>query len=200
MTDKQVFNQNWTILYTQEQVDGALSKLCSAIQYGSDPTKPLVIISLLKGGLWTGYRLLNLLEEKFPGRFPDIRIGHMGLSSYGDSRTPTEVKVVHTLDLDVRDLEKASIWVVDDIWDSGETMKTACDRVRRMGGCNVHTCVLVYRCPGTIPGFPDRPNFWGFQYDGPEFFVGCGMGLGEKYRHHRALYIEKTHSQENEYA
>lgn len=190
--DHAVFHHNWKLVHGRREVETALKDMACAVERMSHPKRPLVLISLLKGGLWTGYQLLFLLEERFPGRFHDIRVGHLGISSYGDQTKPGGIKITHTLDLDVKDLERAIIWIVDDIWDTGKTMETACDRVRRLGGIDIQTCVLVFRCEGAAPDFPHRPNVWGFKYEGKEFFAGCGMGIGEQHRHHPELYVEKS--------
>lgn len=190
--EQDVFERNWELQYTSQQVQYALQDMTNMIVGSSDQKHPLVLVLLLKGGLWTGYNILNLITTMFSGYFVDIRIGHMGLSSYGDQKVPGDVKVVHTLDLDVKDLEESTIWIIDDIWDTGNTMKTACDRVRRMGGTDLNTGVLVYRCGGQVQTPPNGPNVYGFKYEGEEFFAGCGMGIGEQHRYHPELYIEKS--------
>lgn len=187
-----VFEHNWKLEYTRQEVADALRQMCTSMMELSDNTRPLVLIPLLKGGLWAGYHLLFLFEQMYAGRFRDTRIGHMGLSSYGDQRVPGDVKVTHTLDLDVKDLERAVVWVIDDIWDTGNTMKTAHDRIRRLGGIDLQTCVLVYRCSGPAQNPPNGPDVYGFKYEGKEFFAGCGMGIGEQHRHHPELYVEKN--------
>lgn len=190
--DYQVFNHNWRLAYSSQHVQYALGQMTHAIVRLSNPKHPLVLISLLKGGVWTGYNLLHQITDMFLGRFKDIRIGHMGLSSYGNNKVPEDVKIIYTLDLDISDLEGADIWIIDDIWDTGKTMKTAYDRVRRMGGADLRTCVLVYRRKAAIQDPPNGPHVYGFLHEGDEFFVGCGMGIGEQYRYLPELYVEKN--------
>lgn len=180
-------------VFSREEVSTALQNMAGSIRRLSCtvPQRPLVLISLLKGGLWTGYQLLNRIQPLVEV-FPDIRVGHMGISSYGGGTVPGEVKVTHTLDLSPSDLEGSVVWIVDDIWDSGNTMKVAMDRVKRLGGIDLYTCVLVYRYNGCAPDFPNRPNIWGLKYEGSEFLAGCGMGMGELHRHHPSIFAEVT--------
>ncbi len=146
--------------------------------------KPLVLIAVLKGGVWTTYRLLDALSLYYT----DIRVGHMGISSYGNGRKPDQMKVTSTLDLSVEDVQGADVWLVDDIWDTGATMQKAKEIVGLMRPGILKTAVLVRRI-GADPLYHDSPDVAGFRYRDNGFLAGCGMGCGEIHRHHDCVYI-----------
>lgn len=71
------------------------------------------------------------------------------------------------------------VLVVDDVCDSGRTLEELEKAILARGAREVRTVVLVRR-------LLDRPTFvpcWvGFQYEGPEWFVGYGMDDNERWR------------------
>lgn len=177
-------DDRWVQLYSSHAVRCALHSMSKDIVASTEPTEPLVLISILKGGLWTAYQLLYHIADE---RQFDIRIGHMGISSYGDGRTPGKMKVVHTLDLDVEDVSGGHVWIIDDIWDTGGTMREAQRRVQLMQPGCIETATLVSRVTHSEKV---GPSVCGFKYEGTGFLVGCGMGIGELDRHHSSIYVE----------
>jgi hypoxanthine-guanine phosphoribosyltransferase len=184
------FHDNWTKLYSSLEVQKNLDRMAVEMSLCTPSDKPLTLITILKGGLWTAYHLLYRLAGKYP--HPDIRIGHMGLSSYGNGRVPGEMKVTSTLDLDIKDLQDTYVWLIDDIWHTGQTLEEAKKRIKLMGAEIRGAGVLVFRNQGPSPAW-NGPGVYGFQYGGPEFLAGCGMGIGELHRHHPEIYREKNH-------
>lgn len=80
------------------------------------------------------------------------------------------------------------VLVVDDVCDSGRTLEELEKALMARGAREVRTAVLVRR-------LLDRPTFvpcWsGFQYEGPEWFVGYGMDDSERWRNLPGVYIIK---------
>lgn len=177
----------WKLLYSSQEVDEVISKnMKSKILRFSppNPNRPLVIIAILKGGVWAAYKLLDVLSCYYK----DIRVGHMGISSYGNGRHPDRMKITSTLDLSVEDVQDSEVWIVDDIWDTGATIRKAQDIIKLMKPAYLRTAVLVYRVvPPVAPEYPS-PDVVGFQYRDTGFLAGCGMGYGELYRHFNAIY------------
>jgi len=181
------FLSQWTMVYNRYQVDLAIHEMASYIICNGDTNAPLVLVTILKGGLWTAYHLLYKIVES--GHFEDIRIGHMGLSSYGDQRVPREMKVTYTLDLDIQDIQGQNVWLIDDIWHRGTTLQKGRERLLMMNPRSVRTGVLVRRDQASEYS---SPNISGFVFGGQQFLCGCGMGAGEKYRHLPEIYAENN--------
>lgn len=175
----------WRMLYGASIVRRVINyDMRSAIMdLSPDPKRTLVLIAILKGGVWTSYRLMDALELYYE----DIRIGHMGISSYGNGRRPDQMKITSTLDLSVEDVKDSDVWLVDDIWDTGATMAKAREIVSLMSPASLRSAVLVHRVKESFD--VGAPDVSGFRYNGDSFLAGCGMGCGELNRHFNAIYI-----------
>lgn len=171
------------VVYSQEEVQVAVKDIAFDIlrEYSLEPNIPLVLVMILKGGLWTGYNVLyHLSNAKY---FEDIRIGHMGLSSYKKEKRPGEVTVTYSLDLDIDDIQGSNVCILDDIADTGQTLRKATQILQMMNPKSIIAATLIAR-----EGVEPLPNILGFLNGTDTFFVGCGMGEGEKNRHFSAVY------------
>ncbi|MHA1170307.1 MAG: phosphoribosyltransferase family protein, partial [Candidatus Hodarchaeales archaeon] len=89
------------------------------------------------------------------------------------------------LELSAKDVEGKNVWIIDDICDTGKTLLHATKLLQlEYEPESIHTAVLVDRI-----GIPKVfvPSVRGYCYEGKEFLIGCGMGIGEKYRELRYL-------------
>lgn len=177
-----MFPPQWEVLYGQQQVKIAIRTIAARMfEDLLDAGHRLVIIAVLKGGCWTVYNLVNELSG-----VEDLRIGHLGISSYGNGRKPDQMKVTSTLDLSIEDVQGADVWLVDDIYDTGATIHKAMEIVRLMQPSSLRTATLVRRVPSVDSC---GPTISGFEYHGSQFLAGCGMGCGELYRHYNQIYV-----------
>lgn len=64
------------------------------------------------------------------------------------------------------------VLLVDDICDSGRTMRVLSEHLTGLGATDVRSAVLIRR---VLPDPPYQPNWIAFDYSGPEWFVGYGM-------------------------
>jgi len=170
---------NAVLLYMKMKIvelSGSLDNLCFVI--------------IMKGGLFTAYKILSLLYLK-----DDIIIGHIGLSSYDkETKSLGKVKITHPLDLDKSDVEGKDVWIIDDCIDSGLTLDTVVTLVSSYNSKSIRTAVLVDK-KNHINNFIGTPDVVGITYEGDKFLVGCGMGKGEKYR--SLLYLCELEEEEN---
>lgn len=152
---------------------------------------PLAIVAILKGGAYSAYEMLKLLnsiyEKERIGFFregeekPDIVIGHIGLESYGDKmKSQGEVKLMTPLDLSRGCLRGRKVVIIDDCTETGSTLKEAKKIVSGYNPNQIYTAVLVDKV--ALRGMRKKPDIVGWTYSGTGFIVGCGMGMGEKYR------------------
>ena len=77
------------------------------------------------------------------------------------------------------------VLIIDDICDSGRTLEALEKHLTERGAREVRTAVLIRR-------LLDRPTFvpcWvGFEFTGPEWFVGYGMEDSDRWRNLPAVY------------
>jgi hypoxanthine phosphoribosyltransferase len=101
----------------------------------------------------------------------------MAVSSYGSAtKTSGVVRIVKDLDLD---LTGRHVLVVEDIVDSGLTLAYLRKNLLARGPASVEVCALLVK-EGLQKVDPDL-RYVGFKIP-PEFVVGYGLDVGERYR------------------
>ncbi len=164
----------------EEAVREALFRMSEEMDRQSGDA-PLALITILKGGAMIGTHLieaLSYLRSSVPGPPSDIVIGNIGLSSYEDKRSAGQVMCTSKLDLSADALKGRTVWLMDDIYDTGGTLIIAAKNLEFRGRVdpeNIKTATLIVREEGKV-------DVHGFLFPGKHFFVGWGMGDGEKNR------------------
>lgn len=162
-------NKKVNILITKEQIEKRITELGAEISKNY-AGKDLYVLSLLRGSfIYTADLVRNITVP--------TKIGFMTTSSYGhNEQSSGSVSVVN----DIPDnIEGCDVLVVDDIVDTGITMKFVMDHVKSLGANSVNSCVLLDK--------PERrkvdvkPDYCCFQI--PDVFVvGYGLNYGDYYR------------------
>lgn len=131
----------------------------------------LVLIGLLKGSfifMADLCRKIDILHE----------VDFMTVSSYGNRMTSTcDVKIIKDLDEDIRGKH---VLIVEDIVDSGNTLKKVREILKLRGPKSVAICTLLDK--------PSRrevevPVEWTGYAIKDEFVVGYGIDYAQQYRH-----------------
>jgi hypoxanthine phosphoribosyltransferase len=162
-------DKNRNILITEEEIRDRIKTLGAEIS-DAYRNRKLYVVSLLRGSFIFTADLVRALDI-------DVKIGFMTTSSYGHSEeTQGSVNIVNEIS---DDLEGFDVLVVDDIIDTGLTMKYVIDYVRSKGAASVRSCSLLDK--------PSRrkvelvPDFCGFEIE-DVFVVGYGLNYGDYYR------------------
>lgn len=130
----------------------------------------VIIVSVLAGSV---VFLVDLIR-RLPMR---LRIGLITVSSYPGPRTSPQAPMLTWSSLgDVRDRD---VLIVDDILDTGGTLKLVQAAIREAGARSVQTAVLL-RKPGKAPR-EVTADFVGFDID-DVFVVGYGLDYDGLYR------------------
>lgn len=131
--------------------------------------REMVVVSLLNG---TVMFLADLIRHlSLP-----LRLDFIGVSSYGAGTIPGELVFTKELRLDVRGRD---VLLVDDILDTGRTMKRALAKLRQLKPRRVKTCVLLDKAARRVEHV--RADYVGFAI--PDLFVvGYGLDYAERYR------------------
>ncbi|MEM8964643.1 MAG: phosphoribosyltransferase family protein, partial [Acidobacteriota bacterium] len=90
-------------------------------------------IGVLKGSVFFLTDLLKHIERP-------LKVDFMQTSSYRDSTTPGEVRLKRDLDLSVLD---ADVLLIEDIVDTGHTLRTVLDLLEGRGARTVKLCSLL---------------------------------------------------------
>jgi hypoxanthine phosphoribosyltransferase len=134
------------------------------------PPGPIVAIVLLKGAFVFAADLLRRIPRPLEIECLNVASYHGGTESSG---------VVKFLDHTLPDVKGRHVLLLDDILDTGRTLKAVTDCLREEGCIAVHTGVLLAK---------DRPreedvqaDYIGFEI-GDEFVVGYGLDYMGRYR------------------
>lgn len=132
----------------------------------------LLVISVLKGSFIFAADLIRAMHDA--GVEPDVEF--MMISSYGAGTTSGEIRLLRDIDSDVagRDL-----LLVDDILESGKTLKFARELMLSRGARSVSIAVLLDKRMRRTSDI--EPDYVGF--DCPDYFVvGYGMDVAHAFR------------------
>ncbi len=157
------------ILFDAEQIAKRVKEMGTEITKDYEG-KEIVVISLLRGSFVFAADLVRAIEVP-------VNIDFMTTSSYGYNQESSGlVEIVTDIRTDIKD---KYVLIVDDIMDSGNTMKEVVEYIRRKGPKSIKTCVMLDK--------PSRreveitPDYVGFTI--PDvFIVGYGLNYGDYYR------------------
>ncbi|HJO09541.1 MAG TPA: hypoxanthine phosphoribosyltransferase [Verrucomicrobiota bacterium] len=156
------------ILVSEEEIQRRIRELALRVQ--SDFSgRDLVVVGLLTGTLMF---LADLVREiDLP-----LRLDFIGVSSYRDGTESRELVFTKELRLDVAGRD---VLLVDDILDTGKTLRAVIDKLDGMTPRQVRTCVLLSKKARREYDIP--ADYVGFEIP-DEFVVGYGLDYAEKYR------------------
>ncbi|MDM8005601.1 MAG: hypoxanthine phosphoribosyltransferase [Phycisphaerae bacterium] len=160
------------ILIPREEIARRVRELGEQIActYERENDAGITVVTILSGALIFVADLMRQLPLK-------MKVGLIMVSSYAGPRTsPGEPKVIHGLNTDVAGRH---VLLVDDILDTGGTLRMVRRRLEEAGARSIRTCVLL-RKPAKAP--PDvQADFIGFDIE-DAFVVGYGLDFDDQYR------------------
>jgi len=131
--------------------------------------REMVVVSLLNGTVMFIGDLIRHLSHP-------LRLDFMGVSSYGKGTESGDLVFTKELRLDVRGRD---VLLVDDILDTGRTMRRVLEKICLLGPRRIRTCVLLDKPSRRVEKV--KADFVGFEI--PDVFViGYGLDFAEKYR------------------
>lgn len=160
------------ILVTEEEIKEINARLSAEINrdYGVDGKK-LIIVSVLKGAMPFTTDLMKGLDV-------ECELECIKASSYGNATESSgEIKV--SLDFNRDDISECDVLLVEDIVDSGNTLKFLVEHIKAKGAKSVKTCTLLDKPSRRKVDF--TPDYCG-KIIPDEFVFGYGLDLFEKYR------------------
>jgi hypoxanthine phosphoribosyltransferase len=132
----------------------------------------LLVVSILKGSFVFAADLIRAMHDA--GLAPEVEF--ITISSYGAGTVAGEIKVLRDIDNNVADRD---IILIDDILESGNTLKFTRDLFLGRGARSVSVAVLLDK---SVRRKADvNADFTGFEC--PDYFVvGYGMDVGHAFR------------------
>ena len=158
-----------SVLFAREDIRRRVQELGRAIAVDYAGRAP-VLITVLKGGAVFLADLMRAMPSAAEPHF-------MAISRYGDARESLgRVRIL--LDVDV-DLSGRDVLLVEDIVDTGLTLRYLLGVLQARGPASLEVCALLDKAVRRIA--PLAPRYVGF--DCPDrFVVGYGLDFQERYR------------------
>ena len=157
------------VLISEEKIKEKIEELGAQISKDYQG-KDLLMICVLKGAVVFMADLIR--EVKIP-----VDIDFMAVSSYGSSTSSSGVvRILKDLN---ESIENKHIIIVEDIVDTGLTLKYLVENLKSRGPASINICTLLDK--------PERrkaditPDYCGYSIP-DEFVVGYGLDFAEKYR------------------
>lgn len=131
--------------------------------------RDMVVVSLLTGTVMFIGDLIRQLSHP-------LRLDFMGVSSYGKGTESGDLVFTKELRIDVKGRD---VLLVDDILDTGRTLRRVLEKLCLLGPKRVRTCVLLDKPSRRIEKV--TADYIGFTIP-DQFVVGYGLDFAEKYR------------------
>ena len=170
--------KNFSKYLTRHDLDASVRKVAEMLNKDYEG-KRVILVCVLKGGFMFCADLMRQL--KF-----DTEVEFVRLSSYGKARTSTgTVTIVKDIAIDVKDKH---LLIVEEIIDSGRTLKFLYERLKSAGAASVEIVSLLDKKSKRITEVPVK--YVGREID-DQFLVGYGLDLEEKCRNLPDIYFLK---------
>ena len=169
--------------YSAASIEGRISAMGSQISEWTEAVVAagggdVIGIPVLRGGIFFFADLVRTIADSI--EIAPVRTWGYVAGEIGQQREDFEM---HLFDLNPKG---RSILLIDDLCDSGRTLKNLTAALTDLGAKEVRSAVLIKRNVGEN-GFD--PDYVGFEYPGAEWFVGYGMELEDRYRNLPEVYI-----------
>lgn len=157
------------VLVSREDVQNRIRELAAQIEADYRDTELLVCVGVLKGAVFLMADLLKHLTLP-------VAVDFFQATSYHGRSSPGEVRIRKDIDMFVRGRD---VLLIEDIVDTGYTLRTILDLFRFRGARSVRLCALLDKkvrreVDVTI-------DYSGFEI-GNRFVVGYGLDYDEKWR------------------
>jgi hypoxanthine phosphoribosyltransferase len=156
-------------LITAEELSTRIAELGKEIAADYDGRNPL-LVAVLKGAFIFMADLSRAIDIP-------LEVDFMAVSSYGAStRSSGVVRIVKDLDIDLHDRH---VVIVEDIIDSGLTLRYLRKTLQARGPASLEVCALLVREGKSSVDLDLR--YVGFNIP-PTFVIGYGLDVAERYR------------------
>jgi hypoxanthine phosphoribosyltransferase len=164
------------LIYSTAEIDKQILRVAEEINRDYAGKQPL-FVGVLKG-------CTIFLAHLFVKLRMDARFDFLTVSSYRHGVTSDELKLVQDLDCDIGGRD---VVLVEDILDSGKTLRFVNDLLAARGVKSLETVLFVNKEMRKSVDIP-KPKYVCFNCEEEGFLVGFGFDHAEKYRNLPAVY------------
>lgn len=158
------------VLLSQHELAAGIDRLADEVRR-EFRGQPLTVVGVLTGSIMVVADLIRRLDGP-------VNVSMVWASSYrGTATSPGALDL--RLDL-LPDLAGQHVLLVDDIFDTGRTLKALLDELRRRGAASVRSLVLLRKAGRAEVAI--EPDFVGFEIP-DKFVVGYGLDFDGALRH-----------------
>ena len=170
--------KNFTKYLNRHEISAAVQAVANRINQDYEG-KPIVLVGVLKGAILFMADLVRHLKG-------DVEVEFVRLSSYGKARTSSgTVTIVKDIQADIRDKH---VLIVEEIIDSGRTLKFLYERLKSSGPASVEIVTLLDKSSKRVVEVPVK--YVGRTID-DQFLVGYGLDLEEYCRNMPDIFYLK---------
>lgn len=157
------------ILYSKQDIDKATDRLAAQLSDEYRDKRP-IIISVLTGAILFTVDMLEKMDIMAQIDFIDVSTYFGGTASTG------KLTLIHDLNSDVKD---RNVLIMEDIVDSGHTLKFLIDLLKKRGAKSIKTVSMLDKPEGRE--YDVTVDYYGFRVPN-EFLVGYGLDYKGYYR------------------
>jgi hypoxanthine phosphoribosyltransferase len=156
-------------LFSEEEIQAAVERIGAQISVDY-ANKKILMVTVLKGAFVFMADLLRQIKG-------DVEIDFMAVSSYGsEAKSSGMVRILKDINADVAGRD---VLIVEDILDSGLTLKSLMKLIKSRGPASIAVATLLHKRGKQQTNI--EPQYVGM--DCPdEFVVGYGLDYNEQYR------------------
>ncbi|MGE5233041.1 MAG: hypoxanthine phosphoribosyltransferase [Acidobacteriota bacterium] len=156
-------------LISQADLERRVAELAAEIDRDYADVQNLLCVGVLKGSVFFMVDLLKRVQVP-------VTMDFFQTSSYGSGRTAGEIRIRKDVDLALRGQH---VLLIEDIVDTGWTLRTILDLLKFRGARSVRLCALLDKAAARETEV--RIDYRGFAIDNV-FVVGYGLDFDERYR------------------
>lgn len=148
------------VLFTEQELSDRVKSLAIQLSYSNNPLgEPKVMVCVLNGAFMFFSDLVRNMRV-------DCQVDFMQVKSYENAKQG-EIRILKDLSID---LTMKDVIIVDDIYDSGNTMRFIVDHIKDRNAKSI-TCVTLFKRKLTVA--PDL--VYGFELEDESYLVGYGL-------------------------
>jgi hypoxanthine phosphoribosyltransferase len=137
----------------------------------------LIALCVLKGAIFFTTDLVRAMDR-------DVALDFIQVSSYGKNKFSSGVVTI--LKEPQLDMTEKSVLIVEDVGDSGLTIREVYKYIESRGASTVKVATFLDKPKARKAAF--TPDYVGFSID-PHFVVGYGLDFDEKYRNLTEVHV-----------
>ena len=158
-----------TTLFTREQIDNRVAEMGRQIS-ADFAGRELIALCVLKGAVFFCADLVRNVSM-------DVALDFIQVSSYGNQKYSSGVVTI--LKEPQLDMHGKSVLIVEDIIDSGLSMREVFRYIESRGAAMVKTATFLDK--PAARKVPFNADYVGFSIE-PQFVIGYGLDFAERYR------------------